>query len=87
MKETVDRIVEKEGPNGLIITKAFYGKIDKKNGPAFETSEKVVDVQIPLQFLVKDRSLQIVSDQTKVFKLIYISSFFYHCIYVQCLLF
>ena len=65
MKETVARIVEKEGPNGLIIIKAFYGKIDKKNGPTSETSEKVVDVQIPLQFLVKDRSLQIVSDQTK----------------------
>jgi hypothetical protein len=31
-----------------------------------EASEKIVDVRIPLQFLVKDRSLQIASDQTKV---------------------
>lgn len=28
MKETVQRIIEKEGPNGLIINKAIYGKID-----------------------------------------------------------
>lgn len=27
MRETVSRIIDKEGPNGLIITKAIYGKI------------------------------------------------------------
>jgi hypothetical protein len=31
MKETVNRIIEKEGPNGLIIIKAIYGKIIDKN--------------------------------------------------------
>ena len=29
-------------------------------------SEKLIDVTIPLQFLVKDHSLQVVTDQTKV---------------------
>lgn len=27
MKETVSRIIEKESPNGLIVTKALYGKV------------------------------------------------------------
>ena len=31
MKETVSRILEREGRNGLIIVKAFYGKILDKN--------------------------------------------------------
>jgi len=31
MKETVARNVEREGPNGLIITKAIYGKIIDKD--------------------------------------------------------
>ena len=85
MKETVNRIVEKEGPNGLIIIKAIYGKIIDKNkwiikkknfflfiylkfifiSPNFE-SEKILDIRIPLQFLVSDHNLQILSDQSKV---------------------
>jgi hypothetical protein len=32
MKETVLRIIEKEGTKGLIITKAFYGKIRIEKG-------------------------------------------------------
>lgn len=31
MKESVQRIVEKEGESGLIIKKAFYGKIDENS--------------------------------------------------------
>jgi hypothetical protein len=31
MKETVLRIIDREGPNGLIIHKAIYGKIIDKN--------------------------------------------------------
>ena len=31
MKETVSRIIEREGPYGLIINKAIYGKIIDKN--------------------------------------------------------
>jgi hypothetical protein len=30
MKESVERIIEREGPNGLIIVKALYGKIDQE---------------------------------------------------------
>ena len=31
MKESVNRVIEKEGENGLIIKKAVYGKIEDKN--------------------------------------------------------
>lgn len=31
MRETVSRIVEKESPNGLIITRALYGKIRQED--------------------------------------------------------
>lgn len=31
MKETVLRIIEKESPNGLIITRALYGKVRQED--------------------------------------------------------
>jgi hypothetical protein len=31
MKESVERIIEREGPNGLIIMKAIYGKIEEED--------------------------------------------------------
>ena len=31
MKEAVDRILEREGENGLIIKKAIYGKIEEED--------------------------------------------------------
>jgi len=61
MTESVHRILEREGPNGLVITKAIYGKIIDKD----EESEKIIDVILPLQLLVKDHNLQILSDQSK----------------------
>lgn len=64
MKETVLRIIEREGVNGLIITKAIYGKIIDKDSPNFET-EKILDVVLPLQLLVKDHAFNILSDQSK----------------------
>ena len=63
MKETVARILEKEGLNGLIITKAMYGKI--LDGDTILEENKCIDVRIPLQFLVQDNSLQILGDQSK----------------------
>lgn len=76
MKEAVERIIEKEGANGLIITKALYGKIeeeDKTRTLNFD-NEKIIDVKVALQFLVKDHTLQIFSDQSKVVDL-FISTF------------
>ncbi|CAF0903194.1 unnamed protein product [Brachionus calyciflorus] len=68
MKETVTRNIEKEGPNGLVITRALYGKLrdeDKDGTRNVLENEKLVDVTIPLQFLVKDHTLQILNDQPK----------------------
>ena len=31
MKESVERIIEREGQNGLIIVKAIYGKIEEED--------------------------------------------------------
>jgi hypothetical protein len=31
MKEAVERVIEREGPNGLIIVKALYGKIEEQD--------------------------------------------------------
>lgn len=64
MKETVSRIIEREGEQGLIITKAIYGKFADKDNPNYET-EKVLDVTVPLQLLVQDHSFNILSDQSK----------------------
>lgn len=64
MKETVLRIIEREGQHGLIITKAIYGKIVDKHNPNFET-EKIINVMIPIQLLVSDHSFNILSDQSK----------------------
>jgi DnaJ homolog subfamily C member 11 len=64
MKETLTRILEREGPNGLIITKAIYGKISNTDTTILDDS-KCIDVRIPLQFLVQDNSLQILADESK----------------------
>ncbi len=64
MKETVFRILEKEGPNGLIITKALYGKLTNMDNATLEEN-KFIDVRIPLQFLVQDNALLILNDQSK----------------------
>lgn len=64
MKETVQRIIEREGQQGLIIVKGIYGKFADKDNPNFET-EKVIDVTVPLQLLVRDHSFNILSDQSK----------------------
>lgn len=46
MKEAVARIVEKEGSNGLVITKAIYGKI--------RDEDKTMYFKRKLHFFVKN---------------------------------
>ena len=31
MKEAVERLIEREGPNGLLIKKAIYGKLSEQD--------------------------------------------------------
>ena len=65
MKETVARVLEKEGENGLLITKAYYGKLDENSSSSNLDESKQINVRIPLQFLVQDHSLQILGENTK----------------------
>ena len=68
MKDAYARSIDREGQNGLIIIKGIYGKIDNST-TINETSEKIIHVTVPLQVLIKDHSLQILTDSTKVDKL------------------
>ncbi len=66
MKEAYSRSIERESPNGLIILKAVYGKLPENIENIESASEKMINVIVPLQVLVKDHSLQILSDSSKV---------------------
>jgi len=69
MSETYARCIEREGPNGIIIEKAFYGKFDmdvvRLRDATIDEIDKAIDVKIPLQILVKDRSLVLMPDSIK----------------------
>lgn len=63
MLETVDRIIEaEEKRNGLIITKAVYGRL-LSEGDLSE--DECINVTIPVQVLVKDSQLQLPDSKTK----------------------
>lgn len=66
MQETYNRIKEQEeNKNGLVITKALYGKlIESENRSLENLDDQVIDVLIPLQCLVKDSHL-ILTDSSK----------------------
>lgn len=72
MKEAYNRSLDREGMNGLIILNAIYGNLpsnvqqqyDKLN---VDDNDLIINVVIPLQVLIKDHSLQILTDTTKVY--------------------
>jgi hypothetical protein len=66
MKEAYSRSIERETPNGLLILKAVYGSLPQQLQNIESASDKMINVTVPLQVLVKDHSLQILSDSTKV---------------------
>jgi hypothetical protein len=66
MKEAYSRSIERESPNGLIILKAVYGNLPDDIENIESASDKMINVVVPLQVLVKDHSIQILSDTTKV---------------------
>jgi DnaJ family protein C protein 11 len=47
---------EEEAKQGLVIIKALYGKLEEMN---FENSTFVIDVTIPVQFLVNSSQLHL----------------------------
>lgn len=60
MEEEVHRKQEAEDRNGgLVIIQAFYGKINIDEAFVEESTENIIDVTIPLQFLVKDSKLEL----------------------------
>jgi hypothetical protein len=66
MKESYNRSIEREGVNGLLIIKAFYGKLLETLDSLTNDDENVLDVTVPLQLLVKDHSLEISASTNRV---------------------
>lgn len=67
MRATYSRILdEEETKKGLVIVKAFYGKVQRGAGDIKDDNgdAEYIDVTIPLQCLVKDSKL-ILHDQSK----------------------
>jgi DnaJ family protein C protein 11 len=63
LRSIVEQIKEREGSQGLIILDARYGLL-----PSSTTNEnlnKIIDVTVPLQSLVKDTSLRIGTTASK----------------------
>ena len=60
------RSLDREGSNGLIILNAFYGKLPQQMEEINNETENLINVFIPLQVLIKDHSLQILTDSSKV---------------------
>ena len=56
LRSLVEQIREKEGSQGLIILDARYGLLSSS---ANENLNKIIDVTVPLQALVKDSTLRI----------------------------
>lgn len=60
MEDEVKRKQEIEDKNGgLVIVQAFYGKISPEDEFVDENNEDIIDVTIPLQYLVKDSRLEL----------------------------
>jgi hypothetical protein len=70
MSETYARIIDREGSNGLIILNAYYGKLPAQINTISPETENVIDVVVPLQVLVNDHALQILTESTKVNKIL-----------------
>ena len=66
MKDAYTRSIEREGTNGLIILAAFYGKLPTQIEDINNETENLTNVLIPLQLLIKEHSLQILNDSSKV---------------------
>jgi hypothetical protein len=66
MNEAYTRSVDREGSNGLIIINAFYGKLLSQIEEINNETDELINVSIPLQVLVKDHSLQILTESSKV---------------------
>ena len=66
MKEACSRSVEREGENGLIIISALYGRVSKQIDLINYDTDNVIDVVMPLQSLVNNHALLILSSTTKV---------------------
>ena len=62
LRSLVAQIKEKEGPQGLIILDARYGLLSSSSN---ENLNKIIDVTVPLQALVKDSALKIATTTSK----------------------
>ncbi len=58
LRSLVEQIKEKEGSHGLIILDARYGLLTSSS-TINENLNKIIDVTVPLQILVKDSTLRI----------------------------
>jgi DnaJ family protein C protein 11 len=59
LRSLVEQIKEREGPQGLIILDARYGLLASSSTTTNENLNKIIDVTVPLQILVKDSTLRI----------------------------
>lgn len=63
LRSLVEQIREQEGAQGLLILEAYYGHLI--SSISNETSNKVIDVRVPLQTLVKNSTLKIETTVSK----------------------
>ena len=63
LRSLVEQIREQEGVQGLLILEAYYGHL--LSSISNETSNKVIDVRVPLQTLVKNSTLKIETTVSK----------------------
>ena len=59
LRSLVEQIKEREGSEGLIILEGRYGQLISTTTTTNENSNKIIDVTVPLQALVKDSTLKI----------------------------
>lgn len=62
LRSLVAQIKEREGPQGLMILDARYGLLSSSSN---ENLNKIIDVTVPLQALVKDSVLRITTTVSK----------------------
>jgi DnaJ family protein C protein 11 len=66
LRSLVEQIKEREGPQGLIILDARYGLLASSSTTTTnENLNKIIDVTVPLQILVKDSTLRIETTVSK----------------------